>query len=97
MGINAQLTSPILIVNWNVRDYLRNCLISIYEKTRGITFEIIVVDNASVDGSMEMVHHEFSQVRLVENTENIGFGRANNLAVPITNGRFIGLLNPDTI
>jgi GT2 family glycosyltransferase len=97
MGINNQVDLSIIIVNWNVKDYLRECLISVIEKTKGITSEIIVVDNASVDGSVEMVRREFPRVRLVENSENVGFGRANNLAVPFTKGKYIGLLNPDTI
>jgi len=87
----------IIIVNWNVRDLLCDCLNSIYEKTLGITFEIIVVDNASSDGSVEMVRAEFPQVKLLANSENLGFARANNLALPSAEGEYIGLLNPDTV
>ena len=87
----------IIIVNWNVKELLRNCLNSIYEKTQGFSFEIIVVDNASTDGSVEMVSSEFPQVKLLINAENLGFAKANNLAVPFTTGHYIALLNPDTV
>lgn len=87
----------IIIVNWNVLDLLRDCLDSIYEKTLGITFEIIVVDSASSDGSVEMVRAEFPQVKLLTSSENLGFAKANNLALPLAEGEYIGLLNPDTV
>lgn len=86
----------IIIVSWNVRDLLRECINSIYEKTKGITFEIVVVDNASSDGTVDMVRTEFPHVKLFVCDENLGFARANNLALPLTAGKYIGLLNPDT-
>lgn len=95
--MNYNIDLSIIIVNWRAKELLRHCLNSIYEKTRGITLEIIVVDNASSDGSVDMVSKEFPQVRLLVNSENMGFARANNLAVPLTSGKYIGLLNPDTI
>jgi GT2 family glycosyltransferase len=94
-GYNVDLS--IIVVSWNVRDLLCDCLTSINEKTLGITFEIIVVDNASSDGSVEMVRAEFPQVKLVASAENLGFGKANNLALQSATGRYIGLLNPDTV
>ena len=66
----------IIIVNWNVRDFLERCLQSIFENVRGVTFEVIVVDNASHDGSMEMVAEQFPQVRRICNSENAGFCQA---------------------
>ncbi len=85
-------------MNWNVRDLLRDCLNSVYCKTSLPTdqFEIIVVDNASVDDSVDMVKQEFPDVVCLDNSENIGFGAANNQALEFCNGEFILLLNPDT-
>ncbi len=85
----------ILIANWNTRDYLRGCLISVAEAP-GIC-ETIVVDNASTDGSADMLHHEFPWVILVENEQNLGFGNATNQAVRLAHGEFFLLLNPDAI
>lgn len=66
----------ILIVNWNTLELLRDCLRSVYQETQGIAFEVLLVDNASGDGSAEMVRREFPQVRLIESKENLGFARA---------------------
>jgi hypothetical protein len=93
----AKVDVSILIVNWNVRDLLRECLCSIYERTQGVTFEVVVVDNASSDGSVEMIRSEFPEVKLVTSRENLGFGKANNAALPLCAGRYIGLLNPDAV
>ena len=87
----------ILIVNWNTRDILRDCLASVYGQTRDIPFEVIVVDNASSDGSAEMVRTEFPRVVLIENAENRGFAAANNQGMKIARGRYVLLLNSDTI
>lgn len=87
----------IIIVNWNTRDILRNCLRSVYDQTREIAFEVIVVDNASNDASVEMVKKEFPQVILINNLENRGFAAANNQGMKIAKGRYVLLLNPDTI
>ncbi len=87
----------IIIVNWNTRDILRNCLTSVFQQTHGMDFEVIVIDNASSDGSVQMVKSEFPQVILVENTENRGFAAANNQGMRIAKGRYILLLNSDTI
>lgn len=71
----------IIIVNYNTKELIRNCLKSVFEKTSGIEFEVIVSDNGSSDGSIE----EFPQVILLENEENLGFGKANNRALKIAN------------
>jgi GT2 family glycosyltransferase len=86
----------IIIVNWNVRDLLRDCIRSIQEQTRR-TYEVIVVDNDSHDGSVEMVRSEFPGVRLVANRDNRGFAAANNQGLELATGRNILLLNPDTL
>ena len=87
----------VIIVNWNTRDILRNCLLSIYEQTNEIDFEVIIVDNASTDGSVEMVKRDFPQAALIENMENRGFAVANNQGLKIAKGQYILLLNSDTI
>jgi GT2 family glycosyltransferase len=97
------LDLSVIIVSWNVRDLLRACLVSvqnhftnlpIYQST--ITVEVIVVDNASADGSAGMVATEFPWVRLVANTENRGFTAANNEGLALSHGRYVLFLNPDT-
>ncbi len=87
----------IIIVNYNTRELLRNCLASVYEKTSDISFETIVSDNGSKDGSIEMVRKEFPQVILLENDANLGFGTANNRGLEIAKGRYIFYLNSDTV
>jgi hypothetical protein len=87
----------IVIVNWNTKDFLKKCLDSVYSHINGISFEVLVVDNASSDGSVEMVKNRFLQVRLIINDKNLGFARANNQAIRISNGRYLLLLNSDTV
>jgi GT2 family glycosyltransferase len=87
----------IIIVSWNTVKLLRECLESIYGHTKGITFEVFVVDNASSDGSSDMVKESFPGVRLIENSQNAGFSKANNQAIVLSEGRHIALLNPDTL
>lgn len=84
------------IVNWNVKEYLRQCLESIFKYSHGIELEIIVVDNASSDGSVDMLREEFPQVKIIENTENLGYGCGHNQVIPIAKGKYILFLNPDT-
>jgi GT2 family glycosyltransferase len=86
----------IIIVNWKVKNLLEKCLWSIFEQTKDIKFEVFVVDNASADGSVEMVREKFPQVNLIASSENLGFARGNNLAIQKAHGRYILLLNPDT-
>lgn len=87
----------ILIVSWNTCDLLDQCLKSIYETTKGIEYEVIVVDNASSDSSVDMVKRKYPQVKLISNTDNVGFARANNHAYEISSAEFVMLLNPDTV
>lgn len=87
----------IIIVNYNVKEFLENSLQSILKATSRISYEIIVVDNASDDGSIELIKSKFPEVKLIENKENIGFSRANNIALNIARGKYFLLLNPDTI
>ena len=86
----------IIIVNWNSVDYLRRCLESIYRETTDLEFEVVVVDNASFDGSEELVKAKFPEVRLIQSAENIGFAGANNLGFQHSSGKTILFLNPDT-
>ncbi len=86
----------IVIVSWNVRDLLLQCLQSIYSITTSSSFEIIVVDNASQDDTLARVKAQFPQVQQIENHENVGFARANNQAIAVSTGRYVLLLNPDT-
>ena len=87
----------IVIVNYNVRYFLEQCLHSVEEAIEGIEAEVFVVDNNSVDGSNTMVETKFPQFHLIANKENAGFSRANNQAIKIAGGEYILLLNPDTV
>lgn len=87
----------ICIVNWNTETQLRECLQSIYAGTEAISFEIFVIDNASSDGSVEMVRALFPEVILLANQRNRGFAAANNQAIRLAAGRYVILLNPDTV
>lgn len=86
----------IIIVNWNVRELLEKCLASIYKETQNLDFEVIVVDNASKDGSVGMVKEKFPQVRLIANKDNKWFSGGNNQGFELAKGEYVLLLNPDT-
>ena len=86
----------IIIVNYNTKNLTLQCIDSIYEKTIGVSFEIIIVDNNSTDGSQELLSQD-NRIVFVEAGENLGFGKANNLGVEKSNGKFIFFLNSDTI
>ena len=94
---SRQIDVSVVIVNWNTRDILRDCLCSSYRETRDVDFGVIVVDNASSDGSAEMVAAEFPSVTLIANDSNRGFGAANNQGMRIARGRHLLLLNSDTV
>ena len=91
----AQLT--IVIVTWNVRDYLAGCLRSLESAGVPTWARVVVVDNASEDGTAQMVDRDFRFVRLMTSTSNVGFTRANNLALRNVNSKYVLLLNPDTL
>lgn len=86
----------IIIVNWNSKAYLQQCLDSLFRHCRNVELEVIVVDNASYDGCDRMLVERFSSVRYVQSDKNLGFARANNLGVRQASGRFLLFLNPDT-
>lgn len=87
----------IVIVSYNTKDFLKNCIKSIYETSKDLSFEIIVVDNNSSDGSQSLVSKTFENVILIKNTENLGFSKANNIGVKKTIGKYVLFLNADTI
>ncbi|MGC9025513.1 MAG: glycosyltransferase family 2 protein [Chloroflexia bacterium] len=91
----TELRVAALIVNWNTRDLLTRCLEALYAHPPAAPFETVVVDNASSDGSAEMVRQRFPQVRLIQNEENTGFARACNRGIQHTSAPFLLLLNPD--
>jgi hypothetical protein len=90
------MSISIIIVNWNVKDLLRDCLESIFAGDIHKAPEVIVVDNASGDGSAEMVEREFPQVKLIASAENLGYAGGNNLGALRASGDFLFILNPDT-
>jgi GT2 family glycosyltransferase len=87
----------IIIVNWNTRDLLDQCLASVDQTAGELGIELIVVDNASNDGSSQMVRDQYPKVKLVQNHENSGFARANNQGISESTGMYILLLNSDTV
>jgi len=91
----SQPDVSVIVVNWNTRDLLRECLASVVAQMGEVALELLVVDNASTDGSAEMVRQEFPQARLWVNAENRGFAAANNQAIAQAQGRYLFLLNSD--
>jgi GT2 family glycosyltransferase len=94
---NNSIDLSIAIVNWNTRDLLAKCLSSLYDTINDLSFDVWVVDNASSDASVEMVRETFPAVHIIENTENVGFARANNQAINFSQGRYVLLFNSDAI
>ncbi|MEG1573210.1 MAG: glycosyltransferase [Bacteroidales bacterium] len=94
---DSQFDLSIVIVNYNVCSFLEQCLASVQKAISHLNVEIFVVDNNSVDGSVEMVKAKFPQVFCIDNKENVGFAKANNQAIRLAKGRYILLLNPDTV
>lgn len=87
----------LVLVSWNTRKLLEECLLSVNENTRRVRFEIVVVDNASTDGSAAMVRRRFPGVTLIQNHSNLGFAAACNQGILVSRGRYVLLLNTDTI
>src|SRR3989337_1397646 len=86
----------VIIVNWNTKKLLEDCLGSIFKFTKDVGFEIIIVDNGSEDGSQSMLKKKFPQVKLIPNKDNLGFAKANNQGIKIAKGKYVLLLNSDT-
>lgn len=89
------LDLSIIIVNWNTRDLTAKCLRCVESTVKKISYETFVVDNNSTDGSQDMVRRDFPTVKLIANTDNVGFARANNQAMKVAQGRYVLLLNSD--
>ena len=87
----------VIIVNYNVKHFLEQCLHSVLKASENISAEIFVVDNHSADGSAQFIPEKFPTVRFIANTENVGFSKANNQAIRLAKGKYILLLNPDTV
>src|SRR3990167_6484228 len=85
----------VIIINWNTKKLLEDCLRSIFKFTKDIKFEVIVVDNGSKDGSQAIVKKKFPQVKLIPNKDNLGFAKANNQGIKLATGKYILLLNSD--
>lgn len=94
--VEPQPRLSIIIVSWNVADLIENCIASIQQTANDLSCEIIVVDNASNDGSAGLIAARFPEVRLIRNHVNVGFPHANNQALPLTRGDYVLYLNPDT-
>lgn len=87
----------VIIVNYNVRAFLNSALISLFKSLEGLDAEIFVVDNASDDGSVELIKTNFPSVHLIANSANVGFAKANNQAMALAKGKYLLLINPDTL
>lgn len=87
----------VIIVNYNVEYFLEQCLNSVYKSLEKVSGEVFVVDNNSIDGSVEMVRQKFPQANLIANKDNRGFSKANNQAIELSNSEYVLLLNPDTV
>lgn len=87
----------IIIVNYNVKEFLQNLIQSIYKAVENLSYEIIIVDNCSDDGSVDFIKSKFPEVTLIANKENLGFSKANNIGLKESRGDYLLLLNPDTV
>jgi GT2 family glycosyltransferase len=96
MMTQAVADVSVIIVSWNTRELLTNCLRSVFNESPALSLEVIVIDNASRDGTPEMIRSEFPEVKLIVNSENRGFAAANNQGFRIGVGRYMLMLNPDT-
>lgn len=93
----SEVDLTIVVVSYNTRRLTLACLRSVFERTTGILIKVVVADNASSDGSVAAIEAEFPHIEVIELTENVGFARANNLAIESAQGRYILLLNSDTV
>ena len=91
------MTLSVVIVNYNVKHYLEQCLDSVCRAAQGLQVEVFVVDNLSTDGSIPYLRERYPNITFIENKENVGFARANNQAIRLSKGKYVLLLNPDTI
>ena len=87
----------VILVSYNTKEVTKDCLNSIFKYTKDIEFEVFVIDNASTDGSVEMIEQNFPQVKLIKNSSNKGFGAANNIAIRQSNAKYVFCLNTDTL
>jgi len=96
---DRQIVLSIIIVNYNVKEYILNCIQSIQDKidANRCPYEVIVSDNGSVDGSVEAIRERFPWVKVIENNANLGFGKANNIGAKQAKGEVLFFLNPDTV
>ncbi len=97
IGIRSGMDLTVVIVNYRVRYFLEQTLRSVMEAVEGLKAEVIVIDNASGDGSLEFVRERLPECVYVENRENVGFARANNIGIRMARGEYTLILNPDTI
>src|ERR1700759_4573045 len=89
------LTLSVVIVSWNTRQLVLNCLASLESTRQNIPMEIILVDNASADNTVEAVRQQFPDTKIIESGGNLGFAKGNNLGLKIATGEFIALINSD--
>ncbi|MFM7595874.1 MAG: glycosyltransferase family 2 protein [Flavobacteriales bacterium] len=97
MNSNKDIALSVIIVNYNVAYFLEQCLLSVFNSKGIERCEVFVIDNRSSDGSVAMVEEKFPQVHLIINEENVGFSKANNQGILLAKGKYIVLLNPDTV
>jgi GT2 family glycosyltransferase len=93
--MSVQIDVSFIIVNWNTRDLVLQCINSLFQKQGNYTQEIIVVDNASGDGSSAAIKTEYPEVQIIQNSQNLGFAKANNMGIKISEGTYVCLINSD--